>query len=170
MFYHCGAGGKEENVQDKNWRPVTDATPIFRRIHFSNITAREVGAAAGFIYGLPERPVSEVTFDDARRIHMAAEAAPGLPAMMNDLAPMSRQGLFCCNTRLVSFRNVAGFDGHEGPAFTVKVEGYRVRAVRGPGRGVGQAADRVGLDRSSLLLPNIAHRPSLSRRLCLPGC
>ena len=42
MFYHCGAGGKEQVVQDKNPRPVTDATPIFRRIHFSNITAREV--------------------------------------------------------------------------------------------------------------------------------
>ncbi|MGE5551193.1 MAG: glycoside hydrolase family 28 protein [Bacteroidota bacterium] len=118
LFYHCGAGGKEQAVQDKNPRPVTDATPIFRRIHFSGITAREVSAAAGFIHGLPEMPVEEVTFDDIS-VHLAADAAPGLPAMMNDLEPMQRRGFYCCHARRVSFRNVR-IDGHEGPAFTVK--------------------------------------------------
>lgn len=43
--------------------PVSERTPAFRNLHFSNITVK--GApVAGYILGLPERPVENVTFTD----------------------------------------------------------------------------------------------------------
>ncbi len=43
--------------------PISERTPAFRNLHFSNITVK--GApVAGFILGLPERPVENVTFSD----------------------------------------------------------------------------------------------------------
>ncbi|HYH02716.1 MAG TPA: glycoside hydrolase family 28 protein [Bacillota bacterium] len=116
-FYHCGEGGKEERVWDKNPHPVDATTPAFRRIHFSNITAREVTAAAGFLYGLPEFPISDVSFDNIS-IHLAKEAKPEKPAMMCHLEPMQRQGFICNYVKNVSFKNVTIIN-HDGAAFQI---------------------------------------------------
>ena len=57
-----------------------------------------VNAAAGFIYGLPEMPIHDVTFDNIS-ISMAENAVPALPAMMSGLEPFNKKGFFCCNAR-----------------------------------------------------------------------
>ena len=54
LYYYCGKGGKDDIVKDKSPKPVNEGTPAFRRIHLSNVTAREAGACAGFFYGLPK--------------------------------------------------------------------------------------------------------------------
>ncbi|MGM7722767.1 glycoside hydrolase family 28 protein [Metabacillus sp. Hm71] len=115
LYYFCGPRGKDKYVWDKNPYPVTEETPAFRRIHFSQITAREVSAAAGFLYGLAEMYVEDVTFDDVQ-VAMADDAEPGLPAMMSELEPMKQRGFFCGNVRGVSFHRVT-VSNHEGPAF-----------------------------------------------------
>ncbi len=134
LYYFCGAGGKEKVVWDKNPYPVTDATPIFRRIQFSNITAREVSAAAGFMYGLPEMALEEITFDNVS-VHLAEDAEPDVPAMMSNLEPMKQQGFFCCNAKNVTFNNVK-VSGHTGIAFQVEksedIEFSGCSAVNGP--------------------------------------
>jgi len=43
--------------------PVTERTPIFRNIHISNMTGVDI-AAAGAILGLPEMPISDLSFTD----------------------------------------------------------------------------------------------------------
>jgi polygalacturonase len=43
-------------------QPVTEKTPVFRNIHFSNITGQ--AKQAGFINGLEEMPVEQITFSD----------------------------------------------------------------------------------------------------------
>lgn len=53
--------------------PIDERTPAFRRIHFSNITARNVHASAGFIYGLAEQFIQEITFDNID-VSMAQDA------------------------------------------------------------------------------------------------
>ncbi len=122
MYYHCGEGGKEPEVWDKNPHPVNEKTPVFRRIHFSDITVREATAAAGFLYGLPEQPVEEISFQNVS-VHLAEGAEPGLPAMMCHLEPMKNQGFYCNNVKNLAFRQVK-VSGHEGPAFTLEnVEG-----------------------------------------------
>lgn len=118
LYYFCGPGGKEESVWDKNPRPVDERTPIFRRIHFSNMTAREVGSSAGFLYGLPEMPIEDVSFDHIA-IHLAKGAEPAVPAMMSFLEPMKGQGFFCCNVRNITFNHV-NISGNDGPGFAVE--------------------------------------------------
>ncbi len=44
-------------------QPVTEATPIVRKLHFSNITEESGSGYAVEIRGIPEMPVRELTFD-----------------------------------------------------------------------------------------------------------
>ncbi|WP_207425283.1 glycoside hydrolase family 28 protein [Pedobacter sp. SYSU D00535] len=46
-----------------NPEPVSERTPIFRNIHFSNITGSQINQAC-FINGLVEMPVENITFND----------------------------------------------------------------------------------------------------------
>ena len=50
---------------------VTDSTPIFRNLFFSDIIVQNATAAAGFISGLPEMPV-EGLFIDNMTVNMAS--------------------------------------------------------------------------------------------------
>ncbi|MCM3781676.1 glycoside hydrolase family 28 protein [Neobacillus mesonae] len=118
LYYFCGPRGKDKYVWDKNPYPVTIETPSFRRIHFSGITARKVHAAAGFIYGLAEQYISEITFDQVD-ISMAENATPAIPAMMAGVEEMNNRGFFLGNVRDIRFRNVT-IENHEGPAFYVE--------------------------------------------------
>ncbi|MCX7708450.1 MAG: glycoside hydrolase family 28 protein [Clostridia bacterium] len=118
QYYFCGEGGKEQIVWDKAPYPITEATPVFRSIHFSNITAKNAHAAAAFIYGLSEMPIEDLSFDHIS-ISMAEDAIPGIPAMMNGVDPVVKMGFFCCNVKDVSFSHVT-IKGHEGAAFQVK--------------------------------------------------
>ncbi|MEK4850039.1 glycoside hydrolase family 28 protein [Paenibacillus sp. FSL H7-0756] len=118
LYYFCGPRGKEKYVWDKNPYPVTEETPQFRRIHYANITARNVHAAAGFLYGLAEQAVSEITFTNID-ISMAEHAVPGQPDMMAGLEDMQRRGFFLGNVREVQFQQVT-IENHDGPAFYVE--------------------------------------------------
>jgi len=118
LYYFCGPRGKDKYVWDKNPYPITEETPAFRRIHFSNITAREVSAAAGFLYGLAEMYVEDITFSQVS-VAMAKDAMPGMPAMMAELEPMKQRGFFCSNVRDIQFSQVT-VSNHEGPAFYVE--------------------------------------------------
>jgi len=118
LYYYCGPKGKDKYVWDKNPYPITEETPAFRRIHFSNITAREVRAAAGFIYGLSEMYVEDISFDNIS-IAMAENAEPGMPDMMSNLEPMKQRGFFCSNVKDITFNNVT-VSNNEGPAFYVE--------------------------------------------------
>src|SRR4029078_10886171 len=60
LYYAPGAWG-DAGVADKPPQPVTDATPRFRRIHLSHVTALEVRVAAAFLYGLAEMPLEDIT-------------------------------------------------------------------------------------------------------------
>ena len=133
LYYFCGPRGKEKYVWDKKPYPVTEETPAFRRIHFSNITAREISSAAGFLYGLAEQYIEDITFDNIS-ISMAENAEASVPAMMAGMEPVKQKGFLCCNVKDVYFNNVS-VSGHEGPAFEIKdslnVEFNRCRALNG---------------------------------------
>lgn len=136
LYYFCGPRGKDQYVWDKHPHPVTEETPCFRRIHFANITARRVHAAAGFLYGLAEQYVAEVTFDQID-ISMAENATPGQPAMMAGIKDMSSRGFFLGNVRDIRFRNVT-VENHAGPAFYVE-NGERVTVENCESRNTKQA-------------------------------
>lgn len=118
LYYFCGPGGKDSVVSDKHPLPVTDATPAFRRLRFSNITARNVRSAAGFFYGLAEMPVEDVALSNIS-VDMQPNAEPERAEMMAGLEPMSQHGFFCGNVKNISFHRVL-VRGHKGPAFHVE--------------------------------------------------
>lgn len=115
LYYYCGPLGKEKYVWDKNPYPITEKTPSFRRLHFANITARNVQAAAGFIYGLAEQYASEITFTNID-ISMADNATPGRPAMMAGIDEMTNRGFYVGFANDLLFNRVT-IKNHKGPAF-----------------------------------------------------
>jgi polygalacturonase len=60
LYYNIGERGNLI-VSDKNPRPVDNGTPRIRGIHFSHITARQAKYAAGFLYGLAEMPLEDIS-------------------------------------------------------------------------------------------------------------
>lgn len=118
LYYNCGPNGEDKYVWDKKPYPITKGTPVFRRIHFANITANEVSAAAGFLYGLAEMHVEDFTFENVS-VSMAQDAKPGLPAMMVGLEPMKQRGFYCCNVSDIRFQRVT-VSNHNGPAFYIE--------------------------------------------------
>lgn len=118
MYYLTDSTKKEQYIWDENPYPVTESTPAIRNIHFSNITAKEVAASACFVNGLPEMPVSNVTFDNIR-ISLARDAKPEKPAMAYMLEPMTRKGFLCKNVECLKIRHVELY-GYEGSAYSIK--------------------------------------------------
>jgi len=104
---------------------VTAGTPQVRRISLSHITAREVKLAAGFVAGLPEMPVEDVSLHDVT-ISMARDAEPGYPEMADDMELMQGAGLHVRNVRGLRLEDVEIAD-QEGPALVLdNASGVRI--------------------------------------------
>ncbi|MBI4785634.1 MAG: glycoside hydrolase family 28 protein [Chloroflexi bacterium] len=116
LYYHIGAKGNQD-IADKRPHAVDHGTPRFRRIRFSHITARGAHYAAGFLYGLPEMPLEDISFDDVS-IAMSPDAIAGEPDMADDVEPMQRAGLFIRNARRLRLRDVE-ITGQVGPPLIV---------------------------------------------------
>ena len=114
LYYHIGVKGNKD-IADKRPHPVDEGTPRFRRIHFSHITARAAKYAAAFLYGLPEMPLEDVSFDDIS-ISMSPDAPAGEPDMADDIEPMQRAGFFVRHARRLRLRDVE-ITGQLGPPF-----------------------------------------------------
>lgn len=122
LYYHINARGNQY-VSDKQPQPVNNGTPIFRRIHYSHITARNAQAAAAFLYGLPEMPIADVSFDDIT-IAMANDAPAREPEMADHIPTMQRAGFFAQNVRGLYLRNVQ-IENQIGEAFLLSNVEYK---------------------------------------------
>lgn len=118
LYYNCGPSGEEKYVWDKNPYPITEETPAFRRLHFANMTCKNVNAAAGYFYGLAEMYVEDCTFENIY-ISIAENAVPGMPAMHRGMENMKEKGFFLKNTKNVTFTNIK-MVGVDGPAFDLE--------------------------------------------------
>lgn len=115
LYYHCNGAQGDPTVADKNPRPVDAGTPAFRRIHISQVSAVGVRLAAGFLYGLAELPLEDITFSDIS-FAIAPGAEPAPPEMADDIPSLAQAGLFIRNARRVRLSNVQ-VSGQIGPAF-----------------------------------------------------
>lgn len=116
LYYHVGVRGNTD-VSDKNPHSVDDTTPRLRRIHFSHITARNVQHAAGFLYGLAEMPLEDISFTDVS-ISISNEADSGYPEMADDIPSMSQAGFFIRNARHLRLEHVE-VSGQVGEVFDI---------------------------------------------------
>ena len=106
MFYFCDEDGKSEYVQSKMALPVDDRTPYLGRFTFKDIVCEDCQSAAGWFYGLPERPIESVELDNVS-IRFSKAPAPFVPAMMIGCGERAGQGLFFYNVSFVRLKNVA---------------------------------------------------------------
>jgi polygalacturonase len=118
LYYHCGVRG-DRTVSDKNARPIDEGTPTFRHIHFSHVSAVGVKTAAGFLYGLAEMPLEDISFTDVT-ITVAAGADAGHPEMADDIPRMSGAGFFIRNVRNLRMDHVQ-INGQVGEAIDTDI-------------------------------------------------
>ncbi len=114
MYYFCDADGKTEYVWSKEKQKIDDRTPRLGKFVFRDIVCVNAQVAAGYFYGLPERPIGSVTIENVS-VAFAADALPGYPAMMSHIEPMCKSGWFFRFVDQVVLKNVE-VTGQDGPA------------------------------------------------------
>ena len=117
LFYGCGAWDASR-VTDQSIQAVDQGTPKFRRLRFSNITARRAKFAAAYVIGLPEMFVEDVCFDDISLYLDPTNTLGGPPAMTPNAADMCRAGVVIRNARNIKLRRVDVVD-QIGPAVSI---------------------------------------------------
>ena len=117
LFYGCGAWG-EKKVTDKSAQPVNDGTPRFRRLRYSNITARRIKFAAAYVIGLPEMFVEDMIVENSSFFLDPENTTAGEPAMAPDVGNHCRAGFIARSVEKLVLRNVDITD-QLGPAVSV---------------------------------------------------
>lgn len=112
MFYFCDPDGHSDYVRCRQPLPVNELTPCVGTLELSDIRCTGCEYAGGYLCGLPERPVQSVTLEDVS-FTFRPDAGCGHPAMMDDMPPVSRLGLWAMNVEVLTLRNVQ-FTGCEG--------------------------------------------------------
>jgi polygalacturonase len=117
LFYVCGAAQNSKLLAHIP-QEVNEGTPQFRRLRFSNITARKVKYAGAFILGLPEMFVEDIVLDGISLYMDAESTEAGCPAMAAGVADMCRAGVVLKNARNVKLRRIDLYD-QLGAAVTI---------------------------------------------------
>ncbi len=105
MYYCCGTDERDRHVWDKTPYAIDEGTPVIRNLLISNVLASNVTAAAGFMYGLSEQYIENITFSNCS-ISMDANGEAGMPDMLTHMEPMKAAGFFLRNARNIVFHNV----------------------------------------------------------------
>ena len=115
-LYFCDPDGHAPWVQSREKQPVDDGTPTVGRIAFEQVDAEECSCCAGYILGLPEKPVESVTLRNCR-FTFAADAEPMAPAMADGVPKLARRGIIASGIEKLITENVT-VEGIEGEAVT----------------------------------------------------
>jgi hypothetical protein len=105
LFYGCGAWGQSK-VTDKSPQPVTPATPRFRRLRFSNISARNAKYSAAWVLGLPEMWVEDISYDNISIWCDPTNTQAGDSDMAPDIEKLCRAGMWFKFVRKLTLRNI----------------------------------------------------------------
>ncbi len=91
-MYFCDPDGHSAYVQSREPQPCDDTTPTVGGIVFERVNATGCQACAGFVLGLPERPVQSLIVRDST-FDFVDNAAPLVPAMAENVPAMHNQGI-----------------------------------------------------------------------------
>lgn len=106
MYYdRCDPDGLSEYVYSKKPLPVDERTPYLGEFTFKDMICTNVEVAAGFFYGLPEMPIKKISIENVSFTYKE-HAEPGYPAMMQQLDPMAKKGLYFNCVDEVVLKNV----------------------------------------------------------------
>ncbi len=111
-MYYCDPDGKSDWVQSREPLPVDDTTPAVGSIRFEGVKASGCEACAGYILGLPERPIKEVLLKDCA-FSFKSDGKPMTPAMANGVESCARRGLIARFVDKLTLERVV-MDGIDG--------------------------------------------------------
>lgn len=114
-FYFCDPDGKTQYVQSREPFPVDDRTPEIRDLTLEHLHCEGAHACAGYISGLPEKPVEKIVMNDVR-VTFAENPEPMAPAMSEGVEPCVRRGFYFENVKEITARDVT-VEGCEGEVF-----------------------------------------------------
>ena len=104
-MYFCDPDGHSAWVQSRDPQPVNDTTPTIGSIVFDRVKATGCQACAGYILGLPERPVRSVTVRDSS-FDFLEGCEPLVPAMAENVPALSGRGIIALNIDELRVENV----------------------------------------------------------------
>ncbi len=113
-LYFCDPDGHSPWVQSREPQPVDETTPTVGSIVFERVRASACEACAGYILGLPERPVESVTVKDCS-FSFIPDAPPRVPAMADGVPKIHNQGIVARFIRELKVENVK-MEGISGEA------------------------------------------------------
>lgn len=111
-YWCCDPDGHSEYVRTKEALPVDERTPFIKELYFKDIEAHNCHVAATFIYGLPEAKIEKLTFENIV-VDFAENPTPEYPAMMADVEPCTKKGIYVNNVKKLIMKNVH-VEGTEG--------------------------------------------------------
>ena len=120
-FYFCDPDGKTEYVYTKEKLPVDKRTPHIKNLEFENIVCIETEVCAGFLYGLPEKPIENIKFKNINISFTNKDVEADYPAMMSHIEKESKGGFFIANAENVKFENVV-ISGNIGEKIRIQGE------------------------------------------------
>jgi polygalacturonase len=106
MYYRCGAE-MVDGFFSLDPLPVNETTPLIKDIRISGIRASGCRAAAGFIAGLPEAPIENISISDS--IFSTDEnsaASPGESDMFLGIPPIREKSFRLLNVKAPEFKGV----------------------------------------------------------------
>ena len=115
-MYFCDPDGHTPYVQSREPQPVDDTTPTVGEICFERVHASECQACAGYVLGLPERPVGQIALRDCH-FSFAEDAKAMTPAMADGVESCVKRGLILHYVDQVILENVR-IENMEGQRLT----------------------------------------------------
>ena len=122
-MYYCDPDGRTEYVQSREKQPVDDTTPTIGTIRFERVDAENCEACAGYILGLPERPVQEITMKDCH-FTFNPDGKPMAPAMAANVKQCLNRGIIASYVDRLILDNVT-MEGSSGE----RIEATEVKTI-----------------------------------------
>lgn len=116
-FYKAGNDEYDERFV-REYREVTDLTPVFREFAFEDIICENVSYGVGFFLGLPESMLEKVTLKNIS-VSYRPDASPGEMAMTAWKEEFLHTGFVCENVTLLELDHVH-FQGEPDRKFILK--------------------------------------------------
>jgi polygalacturonase len=119
-FYRYGVDVSNPLMTSPDAVPITEGTSVVQHIHISDITAKNALAAAGFIYGLPEMPVRDISLRNVVfEMTQNPEEQGGEPDMVREHRIMAGDGILCKHVEGLELHNVR-VETRQGPALILE--------------------------------------------------
>lgn len=118
-FYFCDPDGKSEYVSTREALPVDDRTPAILNLTYKNIRATGMKYSAGYIAGLPEQPIENLTLENITIEVTSEDVVPADAEMFINCPVVKKRGFILENVKNLNVKNVQ-LIGIEGEEYDIK--------------------------------------------------